>query len=55
MNDFTLKRDTYKKIKAFDRKQMERFLSNIYANAAEEVLKSNSVQLDTEKLRKEIG
>lgn len=55
MDDFTLKRDTYKKIKGFDRKQMEQFLSDIYDNAAEEALKNNSVPLDMEKLRKEIG
>ncbi len=55
MDDFTLKRDTYKKIKGFDRKQMEQFLADIYANAAEEALKNNSVPLDMEKLRKEIG
>ena len=55
MDDFILKRDTYKKIKGFDRKQMEQFLSDIYANAAEEALKNNSISLDMEKLRKEIG
>lgn len=56
MNDnLILKRDTYKKIKGFDRKQMEQFLSDIYDNAAEEALKNNSVPLDMEKLRKEIG
>lgn len=55
MDDFILKRDTYKKIKGFDRKQMEQFLSDIYANAAEEALNNNSVPLDMKKLRKEIG
>ena len=55
MGDFILKRDTYKKIKSFDRERMEQFLSDIYANAAEEALKNNAVPLDTEKLRKEIG
>ncbi len=54
-DNLILKRDTYKKIKGFDRKQMEQFLSDIYANAAEEALKNNSVPLDMEKLRKEIG
>ena len=55
MDDFILKRDTYKKIKGFDRKQMEQFLADIYANADEEALKNNSVSLDMKKLRKEIG
>lgn len=54
-DNLILKRDTYKKIKGFDRKQMEQFLSDIYINAAEEALKNNSIPLDTEKLRKEIG
>ena len=54
-DNLMLKRDTYKKIKGFDRKQMEQFLSDIYANGAEEALKNNSVPLDMEKLRKEIG
>ena len=54
-DNLILKRDTYKKIKGFDRKQMEQFLSDIYANAAEEALKNNSISLETEKLRKEIG
>lgn len=54
-DNLILKRDTYKKIKGFDRKQMEQFLSDIYDNAAEEALKNNSVPLDMEKLRKEIG
>ena len=55
MDDFILKRDTYKKIKGFDRKQMEQFLADIYANAAEEVAENNAVSLDMDKLRKEIG
>jgi len=50
-----LDRATYKKIKGFDRNQMEQFLADIYANAAEDVAENNSVSLDMEKLRKEIG
>lgn len=50
--DFLLDRTTYKKIKAFDRKQMENFIKDIYANGAEN---NNAVQLDMSKLRNEIG
>ena len=50
-----LDRATYKKIKGFDRNQMEQFLADIYANAAEEVAENNAVSLDMDKLRKEIG
>ncbi len=51
----TLDRATYKKIKNFDRNQMEQFLADIYANAAEDVAESNAVSLNMDKLRKEIG
>lgn len=50
-----LDRATYKKIKGFDRNQMEQFLADIYANAAEDVAENNATSLDMEKLRKEIG
>ena len=50
-----LDRATYKKIKGFDRDQMEQFLADIYANAAEDVAENNVTSLDMEKLRKEIG
>ena len=50
-----LDRATYKKIKGFDRNQMEQFLADIYANAAEDVAENNATLLDMEKLRKEIG
>lgn len=50
-----LDRATYKKIKGFDRNQMEQFLADIYANAAEDVAENNTVSLDMVKLRKEIG
>ena len=51
----TLDRATYKKIKNFDRNQMEQFLADIYANAAKDAAESNAVSLDMDKLRKEIG
>lgn len=54
-NKLALDRVTYKKIKGFDRNQMEQFLADIYANAAEDVAKNNAVSLDMDKLRKEIG
>ncbi len=50
--DFLLDRTTYKKIKTFDRKQMENFLKDIYVKAVEN---ESVVQLDTTKLRSEIG
>lgn len=56
MNDkLTLDRATYKKIKGFDRNQMEQFLADVYANAAENAAENNAVSLDMVKLRKEIG
>lgn len=50
--DFLLDRTTYKKIKTFDRKQMENFLKDIYANGAES---TDAIPLDMAKLRNEIG
>lgn len=50
--DFLLDRTTYKKIKSFDRKQMEQFIKDIIDNAADNI---DAVQLDTTKLRSEIG
>ena len=50
--DFLLDRTTYKKIKTFDRKQMENFLKDIYANGAEN---TDAIPLDMAKLRNEIG
>jgi len=56
MNDkLALDRATYKKIKSFDRNQMEQFLADIYANAAEDVAENNTFSLDMDTLRKEIG
>lgn len=50
-----LDRATYKKIKDFDRNQLEQFLADIYANAAKDAAENNAVSLDMDKLRKEIG
>ncbi len=50
--DFLLDRTTYKKIKSFDRKKMEQFIKDIIDNADDNI---NAVQLDTSKLRSEIG
>lgn len=54
-NRLALDRATYKKIKSFDRNQMEQFLTDIYANAAEDVAENNTFSLDMDTLRKEIG
>lgn len=51
-NEYLLDRTTYKKIKTFDRKQMENFLKDIYANGAES---TDAIPLDMSKLRNEIG
>ena len=50
--DYLLDRTTYKKIKSFDRNQMEQFIKGIIDNAADNI---DIVQLDTTKLRSEIG
>ncbi len=56
MNDkITLDRATYKRIKSFDRNQMQKFVSDIYDDAAKNVAENDAVSLDMEKLRKEIG
>ena len=56
MNDkITLDRATYKRIKSFDRNQMQKFISDIYDDAAKNTAESDAVSLDIEKLRKEIG
>ncbi|MBP0983242.1 MAG: hypothetical protein J6A19_05890 [Oscillospiraceae bacterium] len=48
----SLSRDTYKKIKAFNREQMEQFIAEIYKEA-EERYSETAVNLD--QLRAEIG
>lgn len=50
-----LDRATYKKIKSFDRNQMEQFLSDICDSAVENSSEGGTALLDMEKLRKEIG
>ena len=56
MNDkITLDRATYKRIKSFDRNQMQKFISDIYDDAANNAVENGTVSLDMEKLRKEIG
>ena len=54
-DNITLSRETYKKIKGFDRNQMQNFLTDIYKSAANDAIETNAVSLDMEKLRKEIG
>lgn len=54
-DNITLSRETYKKIKGFNRVQMQSFLADIYKSAAEDAAITNAVSLDMEKLRKEIG
>lgn len=56
MNDkITLDRATYKRIKSFDRNQMQKFISDIYDDAAKNTAGNDAVSIDMEKLRKEIG
>ncbi|MGN0619271.1 MAG: hypothetical protein ACI4J7_09650 [Ruminiclostridium sp.] len=50
-NETLLDRATYKKIKSFDRVQMDNFIKDIYKSAAEEA----DTAVDMDKLRKEIG
>ena len=50
-NETLLNRATYKKIKSFDRVQMDNFIKDIYKSAAEET----STAVDMDMLRKEIG
>lgn len=44
-------RATYKRIKSFDRKQMDDFVKDVYRSAAENA----GAAVDMDKLRKEIG
>ena len=52
-NETLLDRATYKKIKSFDRVQMDNFIKDIYKSAAEET--SADIDIDMDMLRKEIG
>ena len=54
-DNISLDRATYKRIKSFDRGQMEKFLTDICSQTAKDHIESNAVSLDLEKLRKEIG
>ena len=49
---FSLSRDTYKKIKAFNREQMEQFITEIYKEAEE---RYSETAVDLDQLRAEIG
>ena len=56
MNDkITLDRATYKRIKSFDRNQMQKFISDIYDDAAGNTAENGIVSFDMDKVRKEIG
>jgi len=56
MNDkITLDRATYKRIKSFDRNQMQKFISDIYDDAAGNTAENGTVSFDMDKVRKEIG
>lgn len=50
-----LDRETYKKIKSMNRAEMEKTLKNLYQLGYETALKEGAVDLDTEKLRAELG
>lgn len=47
-NNITISRETYKKIKSFNRQQMQQFIVDIIKDA-------NSATVDLDKLRNEIG
>ena len=47
-NKITISRDTYKKIKSFNRQQMQEFIEDIYKDA-------DAAPVDFDKLRSEIG
>lgn len=47
-NNITISRETYKKIKSFNRQQMQQFIVDIIKDA-------NSAPVDLDKLRNEIG
>lgn len=47
-----MSRDTYKKIKAFNREQMEQFIAEIYREAEEQY---SEAEVDLDNLRTELG
>lgn len=53
-NTFHLDRALYKRIKGFDKAQMQQFITNIY-NTAVEDMQGNIASLDTYKLRSELS
>lgn len=50
-NEFLINRETYKKIKSFDRAQMELFLKGVMKDAAD----NPGIAIDKDALRSEIG
>ncbi len=53
-NKLQLDRALYKRIKGFDKAQMQQFISNIYQTAVDD-MQGNAVSLDIEKLRSELS
>lgn len=51
---FQLDRALYKRIKGFDKAQMQQFITNIYDTAVED-MQGNAVSVDMEKLRSELS
>lgn len=51
---FQLDRALYKRIKGFDKAQMQQFISNIYQTAVDD-MQGDAVNLDIEKLRSELS
>lgn len=47
-NNFELSRETYRKIKSFDRQRMQQFITDVRNS-------SDTVSVDLDKLRNEIG
>lgn len=54
-NKFLLDRALYKRIKGFDKNRMQQFIEDIYNCAAKEVQGGESVTLDMQELRSELG
>lgn len=53
-NKFQLDRALYKRIKGFDKNQMQQFITNIYETAVDD-MQGNAVSVDMEKLRSELS
>lgn len=54
-NKFLLDRALYKRIKGFDKNRMQQFIEEIYNCVAKEVQGGESVTLDMQELRSELG